>query len=92
MNEVRSKNYELGTSDQSEFTIENSIFSRFRLLPERALAARAKRAYTDRCAQLGKRFATVWSGWGSNLPRNSFRFCRAKLVIGLNTGHGVTRS
>src|SRR5213083_560240 len=35
-----------------------------------------------RCAGLGKRFATVWSGWGSNPPRNSFRFCRAKLVIG----------
>ncbi len=35
-----------------------------------------------RCAWLGKRFATVWSGWRSNPPRNSFRFCRAKLVIG----------
>src|SRR5438874_8079972 len=35
-----------------------------------------------RCVWLGKRFATVWNGWGSNSPRNSFRFCRAKLVIG----------
>src|SRR6266498_1759853 len=34
----------------------------------------------ERCAGLGKRFATVWSGWRSNPPRNSFRFCRAKLV------------
>ncbi len=37
---------DLGTSDQSEFTIEGSIFSRFRLLAERAFAACAKRGYT----------------------------------------------
>src|SRR5438132_3386133 len=36
----------------------------------------------ERWARLGKRFATGWSGWRSNPPRNSFRFCRAKLVIG----------
>src|SRR5438876_9706548 len=35
----------------------------------------------ERCARR-ERFATGWSGWRSNPPRNSFRFCRAKLVIG----------
>jgi hypothetical protein len=33
----------------------------------------------ERCARLGKRFATGWSGWGSNPPRNSFRFCHASV-------------
>ena len=37
----------------------------------------------ERCAGLGKGFATVWSGWGSKPPRNSFRFCREKLVYWL---------
>jgi hypothetical protein len=34
----------------------------------------------ERCARR-ERFAIVWSGWDSKPPRNSFRFCRAKLVI-----------
>ena len=31
-----------------------------------------RRRTLERCARLGKRFATVWSGWRSNPPPNSF--------------------
>ena len=30
----------------------------------------------ERCARRGKRFATGWSGWGSNPPRKSLRSTR----------------
>src|SRR4029453_1577650 len=76
-----SFNYELRSSDESEVTIEN----RLSLDLDWYLSVRSQPARSvltlERCARR-RRFATVWSGWGSNSPRNSFRFCRAKLVIG----------
>jgi hypothetical protein len=51
------------SSDQSEFIIESSIFPRFRLLPERAFAACAKRAYTGAMRTAKKiRYRLEWLG------------------------------
>ena len=60
---------------------EQASNAQCRRLAERAFAPARRAPTMERCARR-ERFDTVWSGWGSNSRRKSFRFCRAKLVIG----------